>query len=383
MVLRDSFIWGKSKSHVIMIACISPNKLSAEHTWNTLRYAERLKSSTDDRGAVEKYMDSKPILSKSQEINFYYNELDNEYSENYEENNEENEDEKDIKISPDFEQEDNLLDNLQRSHMTEYRQVNYSQNHNLRDTRQAYTNKNEDSYNYFEINPNEDKEIEQEKQDTKEFDEEIDVDYQVKNKSGFVDIDSSSLLVNPPQRRPKVRDYNENKERKSIKPLETSYNSSSRYKKRFGVDYSTYYKKAYQNHDKTKRKNTTNETGAYNRRKEVLVNSVKNIECWLTQRPRIRDNETKLNQDHSEMQYSGSKGSLSYIKYVKPIGVNSNSKLNSRLSASTKNSRWYMNRKGQTAPAELKTKEDWARPTHRKSYKITLKQRPIYADLEK
>lgn len=47
MVLRDSFI-GHAK--IIMIACVSPGKNSADHTINTLRYANRLKSRTQSPG---------------------------------------------------------------------------------------------------------------------------------------------------------------------------------------------------------------------------------------------------------------------------------------------------------------------------------------------
>ena len=42
MVLRDSFI-SKKKNQTIMIACVSPGSSCAEHTINTLRYADRLK----------------------------------------------------------------------------------------------------------------------------------------------------------------------------------------------------------------------------------------------------------------------------------------------------------------------------------------------------
>lgn len=42
MVLRDSFI-GKGKCSVGMIACVSPGYTHADHTLNTIRYAERLK----------------------------------------------------------------------------------------------------------------------------------------------------------------------------------------------------------------------------------------------------------------------------------------------------------------------------------------------------
>ena len=46
MVLRDSFIGLNTKIRIVMIACISPGHSSAEHTANTLRYAERLKERT-------------------------------------------------------------------------------------------------------------------------------------------------------------------------------------------------------------------------------------------------------------------------------------------------------------------------------------------------
>lgn len=42
MVLRDSFIQS-DKNKIFMLACICPGSSSADHTLNTLRYAERLK----------------------------------------------------------------------------------------------------------------------------------------------------------------------------------------------------------------------------------------------------------------------------------------------------------------------------------------------------
>ena len=46
LVLRDSFINKNGRSKIIMIACISPGSNSADHTLNTLRYADRLKDKT-------------------------------------------------------------------------------------------------------------------------------------------------------------------------------------------------------------------------------------------------------------------------------------------------------------------------------------------------
>lgn len=43
LVLRDSFQSKNSKNKIIMIACVSPGSSSADHTINTLRYADRLK----------------------------------------------------------------------------------------------------------------------------------------------------------------------------------------------------------------------------------------------------------------------------------------------------------------------------------------------------
>jgi kinesin family protein 2/24 len=42
MVLRDSFL-DPNSSKIVMIACINPGSSSADHTLNTLRYAQRLK----------------------------------------------------------------------------------------------------------------------------------------------------------------------------------------------------------------------------------------------------------------------------------------------------------------------------------------------------
>ena len=43
LVLRDSFVNKSGKSKVVMVACISPGSSSADHSLNTLRYADRLK----------------------------------------------------------------------------------------------------------------------------------------------------------------------------------------------------------------------------------------------------------------------------------------------------------------------------------------------------
>lgn len=47
MVLRDSFLDPHS-SKIVMIACINPGSSSADHTLNTLRYAQRLKQGQSD-----------------------------------------------------------------------------------------------------------------------------------------------------------------------------------------------------------------------------------------------------------------------------------------------------------------------------------------------
>lgn len=47
LILRDSFISKQqNKSKVVMIACISPGSSSADHSINTLRYADRLKDNS-------------------------------------------------------------------------------------------------------------------------------------------------------------------------------------------------------------------------------------------------------------------------------------------------------------------------------------------------
>ena len=46
LILRDSFINKAKSCKIVMIACISPGSSSADHSLNTLRYAERLKDQT-------------------------------------------------------------------------------------------------------------------------------------------------------------------------------------------------------------------------------------------------------------------------------------------------------------------------------------------------
>ncbi|XP_074292267.1 kinesin-like protein KIN-13A [Silene latifolia] len=61
-VLRDSFV-GNSKT--VMISCISPNANSCEHTLNTLRYADRVKSlSKSGNTKKDTVLGSLPIVNK-------------------------------------------------------------------------------------------------------------------------------------------------------------------------------------------------------------------------------------------------------------------------------------------------------------------------------
>jgi len=56
MVLRDSFTGNNSK--IVMIACINPGSSSADHTMNTCRYAERLKT---DNSTNKAYKDANNV----------------------------------------------------------------------------------------------------------------------------------------------------------------------------------------------------------------------------------------------------------------------------------------------------------------------------------
>ncbi|KQK07412.1 kinesin-like protein KIN-13A [Brachypodium distachyon] len=62
-VLRDSFV---GNSRTVMISCISPNAGSCEHTLNTLRYADRVKSLSKG-GNTRKEQSSAPTISTMRE----------------------------------------------------------------------------------------------------------------------------------------------------------------------------------------------------------------------------------------------------------------------------------------------------------------------------
>ena len=49
MVLRDSFL-ASEKVKIVMLTCICPGMSAANHTLNSLRYAERLKESRGQGG---------------------------------------------------------------------------------------------------------------------------------------------------------------------------------------------------------------------------------------------------------------------------------------------------------------------------------------------
>eukprot|EP00347_Sterkiella_histriomuscorum_P005223 403357422 len=69
MVLRDSFL-NEGSSKIVMIACVGPGSSSADHTINTLRYAQRLKSnSTTDYNnpSAVGYQQPKPQIQQQQQ----------------------------------------------------------------------------------------------------------------------------------------------------------------------------------------------------------------------------------------------------------------------------------------------------------------------------
>jgi len=65
LVLRDSFANKNPKSRIVMIACISPGNKSADHTINTLRYADRLKSKAVLANMKYRKIPSKKKLKKA------------------------------------------------------------------------------------------------------------------------------------------------------------------------------------------------------------------------------------------------------------------------------------------------------------------------------
>ncbi len=58
LVLRDSFISKNNNSKIIMISCVSPGYSSANHTINTLRYADRLKEKTAVMNKNKNYIEN-------------------------------------------------------------------------------------------------------------------------------------------------------------------------------------------------------------------------------------------------------------------------------------------------------------------------------------
>lgn len=54
MVLKDAFINKNKTNKIIMIACVCPGHVHAEHSINTLRYADRLKEKKENDLKMEK-----------------------------------------------------------------------------------------------------------------------------------------------------------------------------------------------------------------------------------------------------------------------------------------------------------------------------------------
>ncbi|CAD8188991.1 unnamed protein product [Paramecium octaurelia] len=92
LVLRDSFTAKSNKSRIIMIACISPGSSSADHSLNTLRYADRLKDKSNQAKVQleEREVSNEELLYRQQQQNGYDNksqENNNNYNNNNNNNN--------------------------------------------------------------------------------------------------------------------------------------------------------------------------------------------------------------------------------------------------------------------------------------------------------
>ena len=75
LILRDSFIAKQNQSKVVMIACVSPGSSSADHSINTLRYADRLK----DNSEMHKYYNDMVEKQMAQGEEAVQNELSKEH----------------------------------------------------------------------------------------------------------------------------------------------------------------------------------------------------------------------------------------------------------------------------------------------------------------
>ncbi|CAI2380460.1 unnamed protein product [Moneuplotes crassus] len=162
MVLRDSFMGGLSKSRVIMIACISPNSSSTEHTINTLRYADRLKSSTEgsskqketcvnNKGGynADKYLSNSPeeCPQEPQQHSFNFNRTLSYEKDMYLMAHENHKDS--IEILDKYKSESNYS----------------SQRMPEEQGKRIINNIHEDSYSYFELNPHSSKDTSHMKQE--------------------------------------------------------------------------------------------------------------------------------------------------------------------------------------------------------------------------
>ena len=73
LVLRDSFISKNNNSKIIMISCVSPGYSSANHTINTLRYADRLKEKTAAMNKNKNYIENNASNNHSNNRNMNNN----------------------------------------------------------------------------------------------------------------------------------------------------------------------------------------------------------------------------------------------------------------------------------------------------------------------
>jgi hypothetical protein len=364
MVLRDSFIGGKNKNHVIMIACISPTQSSSDHTCNTLRYGERLKCTTDDEETVEKYMHSKPIVGKSQELHYIYNEPIGDNTGIYDG------DEDEIQMSNDprlYQSQDYSSRAFEESEFIHYHEPEGDMDNEpvVASDNEPYREQEfEDASNFIELNP-------------LSTEQEVKVEDYKKNYNENYH-SQRHFDLDPPKYENKLHDYHHNQPVVSQINQKSNYDSNPRRSTGYAKHISS-YRKIYtgqeseiENEDEIMEADSDDSDVHYSPQHYISTRKESSFALQM----KLRDNAQSAKLD---LMHSSSNSRLCSYKATEPRRMNY-SKDKTRSSTSNITSS-YLLRTKQTPKTELHVEEEKIEPLNKTSQDLSYRQKPISSTL--
>jgi hypothetical protein len=317
-----------------------------------LRYAERLKFTTDDEETVEKYMASKPIVNKSQEFNYQFSK------------NEEEEEIYDDRVNTTYKDPRLYMSQDFSAHFHDSNIINYDEQQEEMEEEEETHPRNmfDDSHNFIEINPSAPKdyqpkhyEEEEEEEDYKEYETEPVKNYELEVSKNVESAGAGRYVIMP-------KSLYTNSRTSSYKNLHSDYDSQSKYKRSYEREYQSQRKTYVENDNEYEDDLMEVESDKSDGHNSPQMYISKNHQTSFSKNLKLRENAQSAK---IELQHSSSNNKLRYRKDIRPARMDY-SKDQTRSSTSNIGAS-YLQRTGPPPCVELELHSEDNEPTNKTS----------------